>query len=122
MASPCRKCGATKTEPVRPGVRQKLAQRFGYDLRKCARCRKLRLLIRRKKISAGAPSTVVYAAAPGPADPAIFYDPDGFNGCPRCGEMKFTRSRRGWLERGLLRHPPMVRCSGCGYRFPAPQV
>jgi hypothetical protein len=55
-------------------------------------------------------------------DPGVFYDPDGFNGCPHCGEMRFHRSHRGWFERSLLRHPPMVRCSACGYRFPAPQV
>lgn len=127
MAAPCRKCGATKTEPVRTGLRHKLARQFGYELRKCARCRKLRLLSRRKKRSAdadagleeGASATAAEASAA--EDAVAFYDPDGFNGCPRCGEMKFHRSRRGWVERAVLRHPPMARCSGCGYRFPAPQ-
>jgi hypothetical protein len=122
MASPCRKCGATKTEPVRAGLRYKLARQLGYELRKCARCRKLRLLPRRKKRTTEAEAASEEAAAAPVQDPAAFYDPDGFDGCPRCGRMKFHRSRRGWLERGVLRHPPMVRCSACGYRFPAPQV
>ncbi len=128
MAAPCRKCGATKTEPVRPGLRQKLARQFGYDLRKCARCRKLRLLARGKKRAVANVVTGVEdvnggtAASPIAPDPAPFYDPDGFNGCPRCGETRFRRSRRTWLDRVVFRHPPMVRCSACGYRFPAPQL
>jgi len=123
MAAPCRKCGATKTEPVRPGVRHKLARALGYDLRKCARCRKLRLLRRRKKrgadVAAGALEQADTAAA---QERPAFHDPDGFNGCPRCGTMNFRRSRRNWLQREVLRRPPMVRCAACGYRFPAPQV
>jgi hypothetical protein len=124
MAAPCGKCGATKTEPIRPGLRHKLARQFGYELRKCARCRKLRFLSRgRKRTLNGqaAPESGVATEAASQG-PAVFYDPDGFNGCPRCGDMRFHRSHRGWFERRLLRHPPMVRCSDCGYRFPAPQV
>ena len=131
MAAPCRKCGTTKTEPVRPGLRLKLARQLGYELRSCARCRKLRLLSRRKKRPANTgtePEQINGAAdpsataSPASQDPAAFYDPDGFNGCPRCGEMRFHRSRRNWLESAVLRRPPMVRCSECGYRFPAPQL
>jgi len=118
MAAPCRKCGATKTEPFRPGLRQKLARQLGYDLRKCARCRKTRLLRRRKRAADAATAE----QATGAQLPVTFYDPDGFNGCPRCGDMSFQRSRRGWVQREVLRQPPMVRCAACGYRFPAPQV
>lgn len=120
MAAPCRKCGATKTEPIRPGLRHKLAKQLGYDLRKCARCRKLRLL-RRKKRGADAGASAQPDAAI-PQERPAFHDPDGFNGCPRCGATNFRRSRRNWLQRELLRRPPMVRCAACGYRFPAPQV
>jgi hypothetical protein len=118
MAAPCRKCGATKTEPVRPGLRHKLAQRFGYELRKCARCRKLRLINRRSRgvSSTGSPSEPEAATTP------AFRDPDDFHGCPRCGDKHFHRSQRGWFERVLLRRPPMARCSACRYRFPVPQV
>lgn len=123
MAAPCRKCGATKTEPVRQGVRHKLARAFGYDLRRCARCRKLRLLPRRKKRGADvAAGTFEQADAATAQERPAFHDPDGFNGCPRCGARNFRRSRRNWLQRELLRRPPLVRCAACGYRFPAPQV
>src|SRR5580698_2316370 len=117
MAVPCRKCGATKTEPVRPGLRHKLARRFGYELRKCARCRKLRLIHRgpRKTPASGEVTESAPAAAP------LLRDPDGFHGCPRCGEKHFHRSQRNWLER-VLRRPAMARCSACRYRFPIPQV
>lgn len=122
MAAPCRKCGATKTEPVRPGLRNKLAKRFGYDLRKCARCRKLRLLRRRKRRRAEAGVEPEQNETAISQERPAFHDPDGFNGCPRCGAMNFRRSRRNWLQRELLQRPPMVRCADCGYRFPAPQV
>ena len=127
MAAPCRKCGATKTEPVRRGLRPTLAKRFGYDLRKCARCRKLRLISRRPVAAPGGSGANSPEAAPSLAagvspgvEPA--YDPDGFNGCPRCGERKYYRSARSWFERVVLRHPPMARCTQCRYRFPIPQA
>jgi hypothetical protein len=118
MAAPCRKCGATKTEPVRPGLRHKLARKLGYELRKCARCRKLRL------IHHGQRNTPATSDVPESAPDAVppFRDPDGFHGCPRCGERHFHRSQRGWFERVLLRRPAMARCSACRYRFPIPQV
>jgi hypothetical protein len=115
MAAPCNSCGATKTEPV-PGVRHKLARSMGFELRKCARCRRFRLL---KKRLPGPNSNP--AAAKSGAGYAPFNDPDGFNGCPRCGIMAFYRARRKWFER-LMRRPPMARCADCGYRFPVPQV
>ena len=121
MAAPCRKCGATKTEPVRSGLRSKLVRKLGYEMRKCARCRKLRLLNRSQW--AGRSSSATYASeGEGPPAAERFRDPDGFHGCPRCGEDRFRRSRRNWIDRVLLRRPPMARCEECGYRFPIPQV
>jgi hypothetical protein len=118
MAAPCRKCGATKTEPVRPGLRHKLARKLGYELRKCARCRRLRLIHRRARATSdsGAYEELDPVRAPS------FHDPDAFHGCPRCGDKQFHRSPRGWFERVLLRRPPMARCSACRYRFPIPQM
>src|SRR5579863_2189010 len=117
MAAPCRKCGGTKTEPVRPGLRHKLARKLGYELRKCARCRRMRLIHRGSR-----PATPANAAPETAYIASTFHDPDGFNGCPRCGEKHFHRSQRGWLERVLLRRPPMARCVACRHRFPIPQV
>ncbi|HEY6291380.1 MAG TPA: hypothetical protein VI455_07455, partial [Terriglobia bacterium] len=82
MAAPCRKCGATKTEPVRPGLRSKLARKLGYEMRKCARCRKLRLLNRRQW-AARSDGPAYASEGPAPPNPARFRDPDDFNGCPR---------------------------------------
>jgi len=80
-------------------------------------------LPRRKKrgADAAAAASEQDGAAASQERPA-FHDPDGFNGCPRCGTLNFRRSRRNWLQKELLRRPPMVRCNACGYRFPAPQV
>ncbi len=49
MSEPCRRCGATKTDPVCDScsIRYELAAMFGYELRQCGRCRHLRLLNRR---------------------------------------------------------------------------
>jgi len=117
MAAPCRKCGATKTEPVRPGLRHKLARKFGYELRKCARCRSLRLLDRRSRNSSATDSAAEHDVVSAPS----IRDPDDFHGCPRCGDKHFHRSQRRWFER-VLRRPPMARCSACRYRFPIPRV
>jgi hypothetical protein len=123
MAAPCSRCGATKTEPIRRGWRQSLARGFGYDLRKCARCRKLRLIdCGARTASSGAASSAPEPGAHGPAyGPGAFRDPDDFHGCPRCGGPEFHRTRRRWLERVLSR-PRMARCRACGYRFPIPQA
>ena len=125
MAAPCRKCGATKTEPVRRGLRPKLAKKLGYDLRKCARCRKLRLISRRPPRPASKLAGSAFlqlGPITSPPGPDAAYDPDGFNGCPRCGEPEYRRSSRNWFERVVLRQPPMARCVKCRYRFPVPQV
>jgi hypothetical protein len=39
--------------------------------------------------------------------------------CPRCGNMKYRRSRRRWYERWLDR-PKMARCLKCSHRYPHP--
>ena len=125
MAYPCKRCGATKTEVVHRGLRKRLVQSFGYELRKCARCRRLRIIERGRwqpAASNGGAQGGTVDDAPSQASARPFRDPDGFNGCPKCGELRFDRSRRTWLELKLLGRPPMARCASCGYRFPVPQV
>ena len=124
MAAPCTKCGATKTEPVRKGLRRRLARGFGYDLRECARCRKMRLMDRERD----EPRNKNVVLLPVDEDPTsgapnrpVYRDPDAFHGCPRCGAWNYHRSPRGWFERVLLRRPPMLRCYTCKFRFPRPQ-
>jgi hypothetical protein len=39
--------------------------------------------------------------------------------CPKCGNMKYRRSRRRWYERWLDR-PKMARCLKCSHRYPHP--
>ncbi|MGH9358864.1 MAG: hypothetical protein ACRD1O_06790 [Terriglobia bacterium] len=141
MPAPCRKCGATKTEPVRRNLIYHLLRGFGYRLRKCARCRRRRLVPesaftrrgggtrlpsyattglgsgrdkpvnQRVDLAAGQPATSGLAAG---------FDPDGFDGCPRCGGLDFSPTPRHWLERGLG-WAPMVRCRDCKRRFTYPQ-
>ena len=43
MASPCRHCGATKTESVHHGFIYDTVQLFGYHLRRCSSCNRWRL-------------------------------------------------------------------------------
>jgi len=43
MASPCPRCGASKTESVRHGVFYNLAWGLGYHLRRCSSCNRRRL-------------------------------------------------------------------------------
>ncbi len=125
MAAPCKKCGATKTEPVRKGLRKRLARGLGYDLRKCARCRKFRLIDREANERRNSRVTLLPAdddLAPGtPPHSSVYLDPDAFHGCPRCGAWNYHRSPRGWFERVFLRRPPMLRCYTCKFRFPSPQ-
>lgn len=123
MASPCKNCGATKTEPVHRGLRSKLAKKLGYDLRLCARCRKYRLIDRYRRASPELPPGVSPGAvAPdlSPSAPPRVRDPEASNGCPKCGSTHFHRSRRGFFERVLLRRRAMARCSRCNFRFPVP--
>jgi hypothetical protein len=127
MPSPCRKCGSTKTEPVHHGLAYRFVRILGYRLRKCSRCRRTRILpesLRKMRSYSQAASATSAANAIGPAavPPGISndFDPDGFDGCPRCGNLSFDRAPRNWIERGLgLAH--MARCRSCGKRFPYPQ-
>lgn len=108
MVAPCEKCGAEKTESVDHGLLYALAKVFGYRLRMCSRCRRLRLLPRRgERIARGEerkprPESKVPGA------------------CPQCGEKDYRRSRRRWWERAI-RRGPMVRCRACRTRFPMPE-
>lgn len=116
MPSPCRKCGATKTEPVRRGIMRHSTRLFGYRLRECSRCRRWRILPERIFRRDG-----LYSGAAGENETANFgFDPDGFDGCPRCGKKEFDRVPRNWMER-VWRWAPMARCRKCGKRFTYPQ-
>jgi len=127
MPAPCRKCGATKTEPIRRGLTYQLSRALGYRLRKCARCRRWRLLpesVFKRPGSVPLPSYAT-AARPGQDQPAApwaasDFDPDGFDGCPRCGGRNFDQTPRNGLER-ILGRAPMARCRDCKRRFTYPK-
>jgi hypothetical protein len=125
MAAPCKKCGATKTEPVRKSLRKRVARSFGYDLRRCARCRKFRLIDREQNERQNNRLTLLLADEDPPygtpPNPSVYRDSDAFHGCPRCGAWNYHRSPRGWFERVFLGRPPMLRCYTCKFRFPSPQ-
>jgi hypothetical protein len=108
MATPCRKCGAEKTENVHHSTLYALAKLFGYRLRMCSRCHRLRLTPRHPERSAPRVER----------EPASKVEIPG--SCPRCGKNDFRRSRRRLWERMFLRGP-MVRCRACHTRFPLPR-
>ena len=116
MATPCKKCGAEKTEDVRHGLLYSLAKAFGYRLRVCSRCHRLRLVPRHPKPSVEKPTP---APDPAPA-PDFTSQPPVMGACPKCGKVDFRRSRRLIWERLIFRGP-MARCRGCRARFPLPQ-
>jgi hypothetical protein len=141
MAAPCSRCGATKTESVRHGLMYKLARRFGYRLRKCGRCRRLRLIpldnysAHRSDTTSHEPDTSsgVTESADKPLKPELDRAAAGAEKvrpevqsvknsrrCPRCGATEFRRSRRNLLEHILFR-PKMARCRNCRFRFPHPK-
>jgi hypothetical protein len=117
MATPCKKCGAEKTESIGHGLLYALAKAFGYRLRICSRCHRYRLLPR-------------YDEKPHRSDekphhhhreePKRSDAPKVEGACPECGKSDFRRSRRRWWERLIMRGP-MVRCRACHTRFPMPQ-
>jgi hypothetical protein len=108
MAEPCRKCGAEKTESIHHGFLYALVKLFGYRLRMCSRCHRLRLTPRRPERTAPRVERNQASKAEIPG------------ACPRCGKKDFRRSHRLVWERMLLRGP-MVRCRACHTRFPLPQ-
>lgn len=128
MPAPCRKCGATKTEPVRRGLTYQFFRVLGYRLRKCARCRQRRLVaesvFQRRNSGVPLPSYAAATGRSGEDQPASFraadFDPDGFDGCPRCGGRDFKQTPRNGLER-LLGRAPMARCRSCDRRFTYPK-
>ena len=104
MASPCKKCGAEKTESVPHGVLYSLAKACGYRLCMCSRCSRLRLfpLPPQPRMRRERPPRRIHT-----------------DGCPRCGSTDWDRSRRRSWERFIGRRP-MVRCRACRARFPHP--
>jgi len=133
LATPCPKCGATKTESAHHGVLYRVARLFGYRLRVCSRCRRKRFL-RRDSFRAGeSPEGRTQPAVAGsPAGDVSAGQPpgDGESGpgsadrrgaCPRCGKYDFRRSHRRFWER-LIGRGRMVRCRNCRYRFPKPDA
>ena len=140
MSSPCPKCGSTKTDPVRHGLRYKLVWAFGYRLHKCAGCRGPRFLPRHDgksphslKLGKEA-ATVAHVAEERGALRTAAENPEpkvtkqvtaadspgrGLRRCPVCGSTQYHRTKRTTLEHLLLR-PRMARFENCGLRFPYP--
>lgn len=108
-APPCRKCGSTKTGSASHGFLYNLARFFGYRLRMCGGCRRLRLVSRSHE-----PEPEVIRSAPlkMPTSTSSGNSP----ACPYCGSDDFRRSRRRWFDY-LLRRPKMERCRQCRRRF-----
>ena len=133
LATPCPKCGATKTESARHGMLYRVARMFGYRLRICSRCRRKRFLPRDHSRTGESQEGLTQPAAAGPpagdvsagqptldeeSKPAPAGRPDA---CPRCGKYDFRRSHRRFWER-LIGRGRMVRCRNCRYRFPKPDA
>jgi hypothetical protein len=126
MAKPCPHCGAEKTESVPHGFLYAIAKVFGYRLRACSRCRRLRLLPRQGERREASEVDVV-ASEPRAADASprsgrtndADSQPPAADACPHCGSKDYRRSRRLWWER-LIGRGPMARCRACRYRFPHP--
>jgi hypothetical protein len=85
-----------------------LAEAFGYHLRMCSRCHRLRLVPRHGER--------IHRREERKRRP----EPDLPGACPQCGKKDYYRSRRRWWERLILRGP-MVRCRACRTRFPMPE-
>ena len=111
---PCRRCGSTKTGSVRRELLSKMALTFGYSLRECGGCHRLRLVPRQHE---GEPETIRQPVSKLPAPPPG----ENIVGCPYCGSTDFHRSRRRWYDR-LMKRPTMARCRICRRRFPRPYI
>lgn len=109
-AGPCRRCGSTKTGSARHGFLYQVAQLFGYRLRLCGGCRRLRLVPRAQQ---GEPEVIRTTEEATPA----MSPPNNSPACPYCGSSDFRRSRRRWFDH-LRRRSKMARCKQCHRRFP----
>lgn len=123
MATPCRKCGAQKTEDPYHGLLYSLAKACGYRLRICSRCRRRRFLpLARPRLNDLDEPERLRREEPAQANlainPGVEANPPG--ACPKCGKVDFRRSRRRSWER-MIGRGPMVRCRACQTRFPLPQ-
>ena len=107
MATPCKKCGAEKTETVGHGLMYSMAKMFGYRLRICSRCHRYRLIPR-------------HGERPSKSEPSAS-NPPAPGACPRCGQKDYRRSRRYLWERFIFRGP-MVRCRACRTRYQMPRL
>jgi len=141
MALPCPKCGGTKTDPVKHGLKYNLAWAFGYRLQQCSRCRTSRYMPKylgrssnSSRLGKEPRSSLGFAGDEGDLGSAEARPwPSGDQGtaadprkrelprCPACGSRNFHRTKRTIIER-LLQRPRMVRCETCGIRFPRPRV
>lgn len=139
MTPPCPKCGATKTDPVKHGLKYDIVWAFGYRLQKCSRCRTPRYLPMQRRRSAGSSQAVepaisifgpgeITGGAGGAESPPGSKSDEGNAArtslheprcCPACGSPKSHRTQRTPKER-LMHRPPMLRCESCGMRFPHP--
>jgi|SRR5271157_604825 len=145
MAKPCPQCRSTRTRSV-DGWQDRLLKTLGWRVRRCSDCGTLRRVPsavveaeraaraarhrerrRRERPTPAAASPSFSAEAYVPAAPgvasAVANDPEGGDewevtlSCPYCGSTKTFRSKRSFWEH-LLRRGRMMRCRGCGRRFP----
>ena len=140
MISPCPRCGANRTDPVRHGVLYNLVRLLGYRLHRCSQCRLPRFIPVSGKKSGDSEKLTKESATSAPlAEKGILSKlaeeeaeagenhvtaaPSSvarFGRCPNCGSIKYHRTHRTSMER-LLRRPKMARCEHCRLRFPYPR-
>ena len=137
MATPCPRCGATKTDPVIHGLMYKLVWVFGYRLQECARCRRPRFLPRhngkfhdssklgKEPVSAppfsderGALRNVEKDHEPRVTKQVTAADSSQreLPRCPVCGSAQYHPTRRTTLGR-ILRRQNVAYCENCGLSF-----
>jgi hypothetical protein len=148
MATPCPRCGTTKTESVRHGFIYHRLWEMGYHLRRCSFCNRKRLFKRadrtqphpddmtaeqlteefNRKIAESKGQAYGAAerhrgnmASKSSASVAeVVGEIDDYRLCPKCGSTVYRRSRRRWYEK-MLKRPRMARCLKCEHRFPYPR-
>jgi len=144
MAKPCPHCRSTETRSIH-GWQDTLLKTFGWRVRQCCDCARLRWVSsavveadradrtarhraqrRRERLRspvaspsapADAPVTVAAVVAPaGAKDPEGDDESEPTLACPYCRATKTFWSKRTLWEH-LLRRGRMMRCHGCGRRF-----